>query len=122
MPVVTDPPVFTTAHATVLGLAAPSRGSSENSVFRITMHPGAPAFEHSVSREEIFVALSGRAVATVGGTAADFSTGDTLIVPADTLFSITTSGDEPLELIAILPVGGQAAAPGAEPMTPPWAQ
>jgi mannose-6-phosphate isomerase-like protein (cupin superfamily) len=122
MPIVTDPPVFTTEHATVLGLAAPSRGSKENSVFRITMHPGAPVFEHSVSREEIFVALAGRAVATVAGAATDFGTGDTLVVPADTLFSITVSGDEPVELIAILPVGGQAAAPGAEPMTPPWAR
>lgn len=107
---------------TAVGLAAPSRGSTENSVWRFTLHPGNPGHAHAVSREEIFVALSGRAQVTIDGATHDLCAGDALIVPAHTVFRIAVPGDEPFDAVAILPVGAYAQAPGGAPISPPWAQ
>ncbi|MFJ4654867.1 cupin domain-containing protein [Nocardia sp. NPDC088792] len=115
-------PTFEGPLMTAVGLAAPSRGSTENSVWRFTMHPGNPGHEHMVSREEIFIALSGSARATIGGETFDFSAGDALVIPAHTLFKVSVPGDEPFEAVAVLPVGAYAQAPGGDPVSPPWAQ
>ncbi|MFG1792651.1 cupin domain-containing protein [Nocardia sp. NPDC049149] len=117
-----DAPTFQAPLMTAVGLAAPSRGSTENSVWRFTMHPGNPGHAHAVSREEIFVAVSGRARVTIDGETRDFCGGDALVVPAETVFSIAVPGDEPFEAVAILPVGAYAQAPGGDPVSPPWAQ
>lgn len=115
-------PRFEAPFMTAVGLAAPSRGSKENSVWRFTMHPGNPGHEHAVTKEEIFIAVSGQAIATIDGESHEFCAGDALIVPAHSLFSVANPGDEPFEAVAILPVGGQAYTPGSEPINPPWAQ
>lgn len=115
-------PTFETPFMTATGLAAPSRGSKENSVWRFTISPGSPGHEHAVSREEIFVCLSGQAVVTTNGQTHDFAAGDTLVIPPDVPFKLAVPGDEPFEGVAILPVGGQALVPGQEPLSPPWAQ
>ncbi|MFI1917812.1 cupin domain-containing protein [Nocardia sp. NPDC020380] len=117
-----DAPTFEGPLMTAVGLAAPSRGSTENSAWRFTMHPGNPGHEHLVSREEIFIALSGRARATMNGETFDFTAGDALVIPAHTLFKVSVPGETPFEAIAILPVGAYAQAPGGDPVSPPWAQ
>lgn len=117
-----DAPTFEAPLMTAIGLASPSRGSTENSVWRFTMHPGNPGHAHAVSREEIFIALSGRAVATIDGETRDFCAGDALVIPANTVFKVSVPGDEPFEAVAILPVGAYAQVPGGDPVSPPWAQ
>lgn len=114
-------PTFTVPHVTARGLAAPSRGAKETCAWRFTVDPGAPAAPHTVDREEIFFLLAGRAVATLGGERHDLTAGDALIVPPHTPFAIANPHDEPLEMVAVLPVGGQATMPGQPPFTPPWA-
>ncbi|MFE3205094.1 cupin domain-containing protein [Embleya sp. NPDC055664] len=116
-----DAPVFDNDHATFVGLAAPSRGSGENSAWRVILKPGAAGPPHALSREEIFVALSGRAVVTMDGDTLDLGPGDALIVPAETLFTLANPGPDPFEAVAILPVGGLGLLAGQEPFTPPWA-
>ncbi|MFI6215234.1 cupin domain-containing protein [Nocardia brasiliensis] len=115
-------PTFEAPFMTAVGLAAPSRGSTENSVWRFVLQPGNPGHAHSVSREEIFVALSGHASVTIDGATRELHAGDALIVPAHTVFSISVPGNEPFEAVAILPVGAYAQAPGGAPVRPPWAQ
>ncbi|MEU1210857.1 cupin domain-containing protein [Nocardia sp. NPDC005825] len=117
-----DAPVFEGPMMTAVGLAAPSRGSQENSVWRFTLEAGNPGHEHSVSREEIFIALSGRATVTMDGATREFQAGDALIIPAHTDFRLAVPGDEPFEAMAILPVGAYAQAPGGDRVSPPWAQ
>lgn len=123
MPIVynADSPTFELDHVTAHGQAAPSRGARETSSWRFKMHPGAPATQHQVTREEIFVIMAGRGVAELEGETHELEAGDTLIVPAHTLFSIANPYDEPLKMVAVLPVGAQAIMPGMEPFTPPWA-
>jgi len=118
----TKAPVFKLPFLAVTGLAAPSRGAAESCVWQLTLEPGAPGAIHSVDREEIFVALSGRAQATIGDEVHEVRAGDALIVPAGSAFALSNEGPAPFVAIAVLPVGGRAAMPGGDAFTPPWAE
>lgn len=122
MPLITarSTPIFELPHLSVTGLAAPSRGARENCVWRITLSPGAPGAEHAVDREEIFVAIAGRAEATLDGQPMAFEAGDALIVPPGVRFALANRGSAPFEAVAVLPVGGQAIVDGGPPFSPPW--
>lgn len=104
------------------GLASPSRGARETSVWRVKLAPGTPAVEHSLNREEVIVALMGRAVASFDGVPNGVGAGDTLIVPPAVAFSLANPYTEPFEAVAVLPVGGRARVGDGEPFTPPWAE
>jgi quercetin dioxygenase-like cupin family protein len=102
-------------------LAAPSSGSTEICVWRVELPPHSDAVPHELTREEVLVVLSGTARASIDGRVTDVAAGGAIIVPAETPFSVTAVGDEPMVALAYLPVGGQARMPGEEPFTPPWA-
>ena len=104
----------------VTGLAAPSRGATETSVWRLTLAPGAAGSEHTLDREEIFVVLAGRAVATIDGDEQHLRPGDALVVPPHRPFSLANPHGEPFEAVAALPVGGRVHIPGSHPFVPPW--
>lgn len=124
MPVLTAPaaPTHELAGARFTSLATPSRGSTDTCVWRVELDPGAPAVPHRLTREEIFVVLSGRASVRIGGEQREAATGDTIVVPPDTPFELAAAGPEPLRALCLLPVGGQARMADGEPFTPPWAQ
>ena len=113
-------PTFDVPGVRFTGLAAPSRGASENSVWLIAIEPGAPGTPHSVTREEIFVATHGRAELQLDGTTQVLEPGDAAVVPAHTRFSLANPHDEPFHAVVVLPVGGQAVTDEGE-FTPPWA-
>ncbi|MFF7246765.1 cupin domain-containing protein [Embleya sp. NPDC008237] len=117
-----EAPVFDNPHATFVGLAAPSRGSTENAAWRLTLKPGTSSPPHALTREEIFVALSGRLTVTMDGDTFEVEPGDALIVPADTPFALANHGTDPFEAVVVLPVGGQGLIPGQEPFVAPWAR
>lgn len=113
-------PKFTLPGLHVTGLAAPSRGARETSVWRLRLEPDAPGAAHSVDREEIFVALSGRALATLGEERVELKAGDALVVPAGRTFSLAGVGSEAFEAVALVPVGARASMAEGEPFAPPW--
>jgi mannose-6-phosphate isomerase-like protein (cupin superfamily) len=118
----TDRPVFEFDGLTVTGLAAPSRGARETSVWLLRLPPGTEGTAHRVDREEIFIALAGDATVTIGEEAHTLSAGAAIIVPPHTDFSVANPGADPFEAVCVLPIGGRAAYPGGEPFTPPWAE
>lgn len=124
MPVVRakDAPLFRHAGLAVVGLAAPSRGSRETSVWRVQLPPGAAGVPHSVDREEIFVVLSGCAAASLDDEHIELRAGDALIVPSGQVFSLGNSGAEPVDAIAVAPVGIRARMPSGDAFAPPWAE
>jgi mannose-6-phosphate isomerase-like protein (cupin superfamily) len=115
-------PEFSLPGLAVTGLASPSRGSRENSVWRLRLAPGAPGREHWVDREEIFVALHGRARVTLAGEELELDPGDVLIVPSGETFALANAGTEPFEAVAVAPVGARACLPEGEPFAPPWTE
>ena len=81
-----------------------------------------PAAPHAVDREEIFVGLSGRALAEIGGEEHELGAGDTLIVPPNVTFSIRVLGAQDFEAMVIAPVGVHAILPSGERFAPPWTE
>jgi quercetin dioxygenase-like cupin family protein len=115
-------PTFTMPGLAVTGLAAPSRGATQTSVWRLRLDPGADGSEHTLDREEVFVALAGRAVATIDGDEHQLLAGDALVVPPGRPFSLANPHGESFEAVAALPVGGRVHLPGGRPFVPPWAE
>lgn len=118
-------PTFSLPGLEVVSLAAPSRGSAETSVWRIRLAPSASGeptagVTHSLNKEEIFVALSGRAIAMVGDERIEFSAGDTLVIPPNQQFSLGNAGLDAFEAVAIAGVGIQAQVGDGDAFTPPW--
>lgn len=116
-----DAPLFKIPGAHFIGLAAPSRGSRENALWRVTLEPKTSAHPHRLTREEIFVVIAGNATAIVGDQQYELHPGSALVVPPHTEFSLTNSGNDCFEAVAVLPVGGEAIVGTDPPFTPPWA-
>jgi quercetin dioxygenase-like cupin family protein len=116
-----DAPVFNLPGVTFTGLASPSRGSLENAAWRLTMAPHTEPHPHHLTREEIFIAIAGRAEATVGGVHHQLAPGCALVVPANVEFALFNPHAEPFEAVAVFPVGGQAVIGNDAPFVPPWA-
>jgi mannose-6-phosphate isomerase-like protein (cupin superfamily) len=127
MPVIfaADAPTFKLAeasHTVFTGLASPSRGAHETSVWRVALAPGTPSSTpHSLDHEEILVALAGRAVASIAGSEYAISPGDAIIVPAGAPFSLQNPHPAVFEALAVLPVGARAKIGPDAWFTPPWA-
>ncbi|WGS53884.1 cupin domain-containing protein [Paraburkholderia sp. D15] len=117
-----DAPSYSMHGASFTGLASPSRGATENSVWIVTLHFGANAVTHRLSREETFVCIEGRALAQVGDETFEVTEGSALVVPANTDFKLSNPDATPFRAVAVLPVGGQAMIGDGAPFTPPWAQ
>lgn len=113
-------PIFDIPGLTVAGLASPSRGTRDTSVWRLTIAPDAPGVPHSLDKEEIFIALSGRAVATVGDDSFEIHEGDTLVVPANQIFSLANPGPDAFVALAAAPAGVRARLSDGDFFAPPW--
>lgn len=120
-----EAPVFELPHApgvVFTGLASPKRGSKEVSAWRVKLAANTPGTPHSVTREEIFVAIQGEAVVTIAGRAHRLASGGAVVVPAQTEFSLANESNETFEAVVVFPVGGQAVMPDGASFTPPWAE
>src|SRR3954452_11439392 len=87
-----DAPRFDADGVTVTGLASPSRGCATVSAWRVVLAPGAGSPEHTLTSDEAFVALRGRARVSLDGAAHDVAAGDCLVVAPDRVFSIRNDG------------------------------
>lgn len=123
MPIITGPeePTHQLGGTSFTSLAAPSRGSVENSVWIVEIEPGTAPTPHAVTREEVFVVLAGRAEVIIADEEGSAGPGDALVIPADTPFQVAAAGDRPLRMVCCLPIGGQART-AAGTFTPPWAE
>jgi|SRR5690349_22700344 len=116
-----DAPTFELPGIGFTGLAAPSRGSSESAVWIVDIAAGTEGTPHQLTREEIIVAVEGRAAATLGGVEYILEEGGALIVPARMDFALANPFERRFRAVAVLPVGGQGIVAG-ETFTPPWAK
>lgn len=123
MPVLPAPtaPTHDIGGARFTSLATPTSGSTDTSVWLVEIDAGTPATPHELTREEVFVVLSGRAAVRIGDRDQEAAAGDAIVVPSGVPFALAPVGAEPLRALCCLPVGGQARLPGGEPFTPPWA-
>ncbi|NYI08204.1 cupin domain-containing protein [Allostreptomyces psammosilenae] len=117
-----EAPTFTLPGFTFHPLATPSRGSAELAVWTVEMEPAAAGEPHSLDREEVFVVVSGRVSAVVGGEEWTAGPGDALTVPPGTEFALrNASAEEPARLTVATTVGVTARL-GDAVISPPWAR
>lgn len=83
-------------------LANLTRGTYTMEVWRQTLAAGAVTPWHRHSCEEVIVILSGRGECRTSGHTETFGPNATLIVESDAVHQLVNTGDEPLELIAVL--------------------
>jgi mannose-6-phosphate isomerase-like protein (cupin superfamily) len=123
MPVIAAPsaPTHELPGTHFTSLATPSRGSTDTSVWLVEIAPHTPATPHELTREEVFVVLSGRAAVRIGDERYEAEPGDAIVVPAATSFELTAAGDAGFTALCCMPVGGRARVGDTEPFTPPWA-
>jgi mannose-6-phosphate isomerase-like protein (cupin superfamily) len=114
-------PTFERGGVTAVGYASPSRGARDLSVWRLSLAPGEASPPHSLSREEVFLALEGSAVATIAGVEHRLGARDCLVVPADEAF-VLVAGESGLEAVCAMAAGGEATLlPDGPTFAPPWA-
>ena len=89
-------------------------------MWRLTLAPQVEPWFGTVDREEIFFVLAGRSVVMLDGVEHKLEHDDVLIIPPHITFGIANPYDEPLEMIATLPVGGRGWVGTDEPFIPPW--
>lgn len=116
----TNPPRFDIPGASFASIAAPSRGSEENAVWRTKVEPNTTGLEHHMTREEIIVAISGRGVVHIGSDRHPLSPGDAFAVPAFTDFRLACEGDDAFEAVTVMPTGSRAVVAGKPSFQPPW--
>lgn len=101
-------------------VASPSRGSSENAIWRARVSPASPGLVHHMTREEIIVATAGEGRVRIGDNSHTLLPGDAFAVPAFTDFALECASAEPFEAMVVLPVGGRVVV-GTDPaFPPPW--
>lgn len=115
-------PVFDLPHVTFTGLASPSTGAKETSVWRTSVKPGTKPDPHFFDHEEVLVLIAGKGYALLDGERHDVVAGDTIIVPAGCMFGLGNESDELFEAIVSLPVGTMATMASGESLVPPMAR
>jgi mannose-6-phosphate isomerase-like protein (cupin superfamily) len=116
-----DAPIFRQGGVTAVGYASPSRGATDLSLWRLSLAAGETSPPHSLTREEVFLALGGSAVATIDGVEHRFAAGDCLVVAAGVPF-VLTAGADGLDAVCAMAAGGQATIlPDGPTIAPPWA-
>jgi mannose-6-phosphate isomerase-like protein (cupin superfamily) len=113
---------FQQGGTSVIGYASPSRGATELSLWRVSLAADESSPPHMLSREEVFLALAGSAVATIDGETFPLAQDDCLVVPAGVPF-VLEAGAHGLDAVCAMTVGGQATIlPDGPTLTPPWAE
>src|ERR671928_1990264 len=91
-----DAPRFEQEGVTVTGLASPSRGCATVSAWRVVLEPGAGSPEHTLTSDEAFVALRGRARVELDGEAHDLAPRDCPVLPPQPRFTNRNDRAEPV--------------------------
>ncbi|MFC9392021.1 VOC family protein [Streptomyces sp. NPDC057027] len=113
--------VTVSPNATMAGLAAPSRGSTELSTWTVTMNAGATGPEHSLSREQVWTVTKGALEVTCHDRTEKVTAGQTLVLPPGLLRRI--HAPEQTEAHVSMPSDGVASVPGTEGTRElPWAR
>jgi len=118
-----DAPVFAAPGASFTGYAAPSRGTSEVSMWSLELEPGSTSPLHEMDCEEVFLGLEGRAIVMVDDNEHSIGAGDCLILPPGTPFTLRVLGQQAFRALACIPAGGVATMiPDGSTFAPPWAE
>lgn len=106
------------AHRT---LAGAEHGLERLAVWSQCIEPQGATPPHSHDCEEVILIRRGRGTLVFGGEEQTFGAGDTIIVPPAAVHQILNTGDEPLELVAVLSTSNvEVKLPDGTLLDLPW--
>ncbi len=117
-----DSPTHELPGASFTSLATPTTGSFDTAVWEVQLTPGHAPTTHALTRQEVFIITAGQGLATIAGDVHPLTSGDVLVVPAHTAFSLQAGPGGELVALCCFPTDGKGMIGDAEPFTPPWAQ
>jgi mannose-6-phosphate isomerase-like protein (cupin superfamily) len=115
-------PEFGEGGTLITGYGSPTRGSQSVAAWQVALDPGAGSPEHTLTRDEVFIVLSGEATFEVEGRCHQIGRGDAICVPPDVAFRLSNAGSERFTAICCMAAGGQARIGDGDPFPIPWAQ
>ena len=102
-------------------MIAPSTGAREVMACYVSIDPGAASPPHWHDHDEGLIILSGMVRAVMGSEIATLRSGDSCVIPANTLLHVKNLGDEPCEMVSTMLVHTRFfREDGSEITTPPW--
>jgi quercetin dioxygenase-like cupin family protein len=101
--------------------AAPARGSRELCAWRGELAPGAAGPPHRISREEVFLVLSGRLDLTIDGQTRSLAAGDAAVATAGSSVGVGNATEELATMWVTTSIGLEATLADGSRISPPWA-
>ncbi|MFG1807256.1 cupin domain-containing protein [Streptomyces sp. NPDC049040] len=101
--------------------AASALGSKELCAWRGEVPAGSGGQVHTISREEVFLVLSGSVELTIDGSTRLLGVGDVAIAPAGSTLGVANPTEEPAGMWVTTSVGLTATLPDGSRISPPWA-
>jgi mannose-6-phosphate isomerase-like protein (cupin superfamily) len=117
-----DAPEFGEGGIFITGYGSPTRGSQSVAAWQVALEPGAGSPEHTLTRDEVFIVLSGEATFEIQGRRHQVAGGDAICVPPEVEFRLRNAGSERFTAICCMAAGGEARIGDGEPFPIPWAQ
>jgi quercetin dioxygenase-like cupin family protein len=106
--------------ARFVSYAAPAFGSKELCAWRCELPAASSAPVHRISREEVFLVLSGSVEMTVDGESRTLAAGDAAFAPPGSSLGVANPAEEPAAMWVTTSVGLHASLPDGSQISPPW--
>ncbi len=98
----------------------PAMGSEELCAWRGELPAGTAGPTHRISREEVFLVLSGAVDLTIDGEMRSLKPGDAAVAPAGSRLGVANATQEPAAMWVTTSVGLEASMPDGSHISPPW--
>jgi quercetin dioxygenase-like cupin family protein len=107
--------------ARFVSYAAPALGSEELCAWRCELPPGSSAPNHRITREEVFLVLSGSPALTIDGTTRTLGPGEVAVASPGASLGVANPAEAPASLWVTTSIGLRASLPDGSQISPPWA-
>lgn len=101
--------------------AAPALGSEELCAWRSEVPAGVTGLPHTITREEVFLVLSGSPELSVDGETRSLEPGDAAIARPGSSIVLYNRTEEPATLWVTTSIGLEATMADGSRISPPWA-
>lgn len=100
--------------------AAPASGSRELCAWRLEVAAGSQGVAHRVTREEVFLLLTGELTITLDGVTSTLRPGEVALIPAGSELKVDGPATGPASAWVTTSVGLEATMPDGSRISPPW--
>ncbi|HEY3479853.1 MAG TPA: cupin domain-containing protein [Streptomyces sp.] len=101
--------------------AASALGSKELCAWRAEVAAGTSGPPHRVSREEVFLVLSGSLELTIDGETRPLGPGDAAVAGPGSSIGLSNTSEEPATMWVTTSIGLEATLADGSRISPPWA-